>query len=92
MSWKKSFLVSCEIVGLFFNTLTREYKYCSRNMQNLAEQFQTQLSQKRKDFSGFFVAFLKCASGLEHYQKKDETSSLSIPEILDSKGSVYLNV
>ena len=27
-------------------------------------------SQKQKIFSGFFIAFLKCAWNLEHFQKK----------------------
>ena len=61
-------------------------------MQNFPQQLQTQLSQKRKGFSGFFIAFMKCAGSLEHFGKKDEPPSLSILEINDSKRSGYLNV
>ena len=50
-----------------------------------------QLSQKLKAISGFFISFLKCTSSLEHFQKKYEAFSLSIPEIIDSTGSDYLN-
>ena len=92
LSWEKSVLVSSVILGLFINTLIAEYMYCWCNMQNLPEQFQTQLSQKRKAFSGFLIAFLICTSSLEHFEKKDEPSSLSIPEINDTKWSAYLYV
>ena len=59
-------------------------------MQNFRQQLQTQLSQKRIAFSRFFIAFLKCTSSLEHFEKKDEPSSLSVPEIIDPKDSGYL--
>ena len=61
-------------------------------MQNFPEQFQTPLSQKRKTFSGFFIAFLKYASNSEHFQKKDEYPSLIISEIIDAERRGYLNV
>ena len=61
-------------------------------MQNFPEQFQTLLSQKQKTFSGFFIAFLKYAWNLEHFQKKDEYLSLIISEIIDAERRGYLNV
>ena len=61
-------------------------------MQNFPQQFQTPLSQKQKNFSGSFIAFLKCAWNLEHFQKKDEYSSLIISEIIDAERRGYLNV
>ena len=61
-------------------------------MQNLRQQFQTQLSRKQKTFSGFFIAFLKCAWNLEHFQKKDECPSLIISEIIEAERRGYLNV
>ena len=61
-------------------------------MQNLQQQFQTPLSQKQKNFSGFFTAFLKCAWNLEHFQKKYEYPSLMIPEIIYAERRGYLNV
>ena len=35
---------------------------------------------------------MKCALYLEHFQKKDEYSSLIISEIIDAEGRGYLNV
>ena len=61
-------------------------------MQNFPEQFQTPLSQKQKTFSGFFIAFLKCAWNFEHFPKKDEYPSLIISEIIDAERLGYLNV
>ena len=92
MSWKKSPCVWYEILRLFVNALTSDDKYSGSNMQNLPPQFQTPLSQKQKTFSGFFIAFLKCACNLEHFQKKDEYPSLIISEIIDAERRGYLNV
>ena len=61
-------------------------------MHNLPQQFQTPASQKQKIFSGFFSEFLKCTWNLEHFQKKDEFSSLIISEIIDAERRGYLNV
>ena len=61
-------------------------------MQNFLQQFQTPLSQKQKTFPGFFIAFLKLAWNLEHFQKKDEFSSQIISEIIDAERRGYLNV
>ena len=61
-------------------------------MQNLPQQFQTLLSQKQKTFSGFLIAFLKCAWNLEQFRKKDEYPSLIISEIIDAERRGYLNV
>ena len=91
MSWKKSDLVRSKILGLFVNTLTAEYTFSRRNMQTLTQQVQTPLSLKQKTFSGFFIAFLKSTSNGEHFQKKLQSSSLSISEIIDSKRGGYLS-
>ena len=61
-------------------------------MQNFPQQLQTPISQKQKMFSGFLIAYLECASNLEHFKKKDEHPSLVISEIVDSKTVGYLNV
>ena len=81
-----------EILRLFVNALIDDDKYSGINMQNLRQQFQTPLSQKQKTFSEFFIAFLKCASNLEHFQKKDEYPSLIISKIIDAERRGYLNV
>ena len=81
-----------EILRLFVNALTADDKYSGSNMQNLPQQFQTSLYQKQNTFSWFFIAFLKCAWYLEHFQKKDEYPSLIISEFIDAKRCGYLNV
>ena len=92
MSYKKSPWVWYEILRLFINALTADDKYSGSNMQNFPQQFQTPASQKQKIFSGFFIELLKCAWNLEHFQKKDEFSSLIISEIIDAERRGYLNV
>ena len=54
-------------------------------MQNFPQQLQTPISQKQKIFSGFFIAYLECASNLEVFKQKDERPSLVISEIIDSE-------
>ena len=61
-------------------------------MLNFTQQFKALLSQKEKIFSGCFLAFLKCALNLEHWEKKDESPSLVISRIIDSEWGGYLNV
>ena len=76
---------------MFVNTLTADEKYSRSNMQILPLQFQTPLSQKQNTFSGFFIAFLKCAWSLENFQKKDEYPSVIISEIIDAERRGYKN-
>ena len=71
--------------------LTAEYMYSGRNMQNFTQQVQTPLSWKQKTFCGFFIAFLKSTWNGEHFQKKGESSSLSISEIIDARRGGYLS-
>ena len=92
MSWKKLPSVWYEVLRLFVNALTVDEQYSGSNMQNLSQQVQMPLSQKQKTFSGFFIAFLKCAWNLEHLKKKDGYPSLIISEIIDAERRGYLNV
>ena len=71
--------------------LTAEYTYSRRNMQTFTKHIQTSLSLKQKTFCGFFIAFMKFTWNGEHFQKKGESSSLSISEIIDSKRGGYLS-
>ena len=84
-------LVRSKILGLFVNRLTAEYTYSRRNMQTFMQQVQMPLSLKKKTFSWFFTAFLKCTWNGKHFQNKGESSSLSIFEIIDSKRGGYLS-
>ena len=90
-SWKKSALARSKILGLFVNTLTAKYTYSRRSMQTFTQQVQMTLSLKQKTFSWFFTAFLKSTWNGKHFQKKGESSSLSISEIIDSKRGGYLS-
>ena len=81
-----------EILKLFVNPLTTDYKYSRRNMLNFTQQIQAPFSEKQKTFAGFFLAFLKCALNLEHLQKKDEYPSLVISKVIDSERGDYFNV
>ena len=56
------------------------------------QQFEAQLSQKQKIFTKFFLAFLKCALNLEHFEKEDEYPSLVISKVIDPERGDYLNV
>ena len=60
---------------MLVNTLTADDKYSLLNRDNLTQPIRTQLSQKQKAFSEFFLAFSKCALKFEHFQKKDDTHS-----------------
>ena len=92
MSCKKSVLVWLEILRAFVKTLTADDKHSGSNMQNLHKQFHTPLSHKQKTFSGFSIAFLKCAWNLEHFLKEDEYPSVIISGIIDAERPGYLNV
>ena len=77
---------------MFVSTVTADERNIRCNMQNFPQQLKTPISQKQKIFSGFFIAYLECASNLEHFEKKDEHTSLVISEIVDSERVGYLNV
>ena len=66
--------------------------YSGWNMRNFTQQLEAPLSQKQKTFSGLFLAFLKCALNLGHFEKTDEYSSLVISKVIDSERGGYLNL
>ena len=72
--------------------MTTDDKYSRRNMLNFTQQLEAPLSQKEKAFSGFFPAFLKYASNLEHFEKKDEYPRLVISKLIGWQKSGYINV
>ena len=61
-------------------------------MLNITQQLEAPLSQKQRTFSGFFLAFLKCALNLQHFEKKDDYCSLVLSQVFDSERGGYLNV
>ena len=80
-------LVLCKILRLFVNTLTADDKYSLLNRSNLKQPIQILLSQKKKSFSQFFSAFLKCTLNFEHFPQKDDPHSRYISEITVSEKS-----
>ena len=55
--------------------MTADDKYSLLNIDNLRQPIPTQLSQKQKAFSQFFLGFSKSALTCEHFQKKDDPHS-----------------
>ena len=60
---------------MFVNTLTANDKYSLLNRDNLTQQNRTQLSQKQKAFSQFFLAFSKSTLDFEDFEKRDDPDS-----------------
>ena len=66
--------------------MTTDDKYFRRKMPNFTQQFEAPLSQKQKTFSRFFIAFLKYALNLEHFEKKKMSVLYRLfPELLTPK-------
>ena len=57
-------------------------------MLNFTQQLEALLSKKQK----IFLAFLKCALNLEHFEKKDEYPTQVISRNIDSERGGYLNI
>ena len=72
--------------------MTADDKYSFLNRDNLTQPIRTQLSQKQKAFSQFFVAFSKSTLNFEHFQKRDDSHSFIISEITHSgkRGKIYV--
>ena len=85
-------LVRSELLGQFVNTLTAGYMYFRYNREKLSQKVLMQTSQKLKTCSRFFIAFLKPALNLKYFEKKDQSQSLSITEILNCETGIILNV
>ena len=88
LSWKKSLLLTCKILGLLVNTLAADEKYPVLNRDNLTIPIQMQLSQKQKTFSQFFAAFLKSTLNFKHFESKDDPHRFCIFEVTDSENVV----
>ena len=85
---KKSFLSTCQILGLLVNTLPTDEKYLFLNRDNLTTQIQMQLSLKQRKLTGSFFAFLKSKLNFEYFEKKYDPYSFCISEITDSDNGV----
>ena len=88
LTWKKSLLLTCKILGLLLNTLAADEKYLVLHRDNLTIPIQMQLSQKQKTFSQFFAAFLKSTLNFKHFESKDDPHRFCIFEVTDSENVV----
>ena len=70
LSWKKSLLLTCQILGLLVKTLAADEKYPLLKRDNLRIPIQMQLSQKDKTFSQFFAEFLKSIENFKPSEKR----------------------
>ena len=70
---------------MFVNTLTADDQYSLLNRDNLTQPIRTQLFEKQKPFSRFFLVFLKSTLNFQHLQKKDDLHSRFISEITHSE-------
>ena len=75
MIWKISPWLKFEILGLFVNTWTSDYKYPVTDCENLQFPIQIQLFSKIKPYSRFFISFMECPSNFEHFPKKRDRHS-----------------
>ena len=91
-SRKRFVLVRSDLFGQSFNTLASDYKYSRRNRENLLQQFGMQTSLKLKTYFRIFMAFLKSTLKFEYFEKKDQSQSLSITEIINCETGSYLNI
>ena len=66
------------MLRVFVDTLTADDEYFPLNRDNLMQPIQILLSQKQKNLSRFFFAFLKSTLNFEHFQKKDDPHSRCI--------------
>ena len=85
-------LIRSELYGQFDGILTADYNYSRYNLEDLSQQVTRPISSKPKTFSEFFLLFLKSTLNLEYFEKKDQSHSLSITEIINCETGSYLNV
>ena len=70
LSWKKSLLLTCQILGLLVNSLAADEKSPILNRDNLTIPIQMHITEKEKTFSEVFAAFLKSRLIVQHLKKK----------------------
>ena len=88
LSYRKSLILTCLILGLLVNTLAASDKYPVLNRENLTITIEMQLSQKQNTFSEFFSGFIKCSLNLEHFEGKGDSHRFCISEIAVSENVV----
>ena len=80
--------MKCKTLRPFVNTFTAHDKYSVLNRQYLQHPIHMQLSQKQKNFSGFFSAFLKSRTNFEHIKIKMTPIANVFPKLRTPKNAV----
>ena len=76
-------VISQILVLLLVNILTADDNYPLCNSENLLQPIQRQSPKKENFFAQFFAAFLKFTSNCEHFERRDDTHSLSISDLTE---------
>ena len=74
-----------KILRLFVKTLTDGDKYCVFYRDNLRQPIQLLLSEKQKNFSEFFSAFLISTLNFVHFQTKMTLIADLVPKLPSPK-------
>ena len=80
--------MTCQILGLLFNTFPVDEKYPVLNRDNLTIPIEMQLSQKEKKFSRFLAVVLKSRINFQYFEKNDDPHRFCNFEITESKNVV----
>ena len=86
--WKKSLLLTCQILGLLVNTFAADEQYPVLHRDNLTIPIQMQKSQKQETFGDYFLALLKSRINSKHFENRDDPHRFYIFEITDSENIV----
>ena len=89
-SRKRLGLVRSEVLGQFANTSTVHYNILVRIWRIYRNKFKCRYLQNQKLW--FFIASMKSTLNSEYFEKKDQSQSLSITEIIDCETGSYWNV
>ena len=84
-SWKRSLLLTCQILGLLLNTLLADRVYLVLHRNNLTVEIQMELSQKQKTFSQFLVHFWNLSEILVVLKKKMTFIDFLFPKLRTPK-------
>ena len=90
LSWKKSFLLTCQILGPVVNTLAanEKYPFLIETIQRYQFRCNSLKNSLKKIFSQFFAVFLKLGLNFKYFEKRDDPHRFCISEITDSENVV----
>ena len=72
--------------------MTHDEKYFFGNRETLRKPPQIKLPEKLHIFCQLSTTFLKSSFNFKHFEKKDESHTLCISEIIDWEIRAYVNV